>query len=88
LDLGESKPAKKTKAKKAAADRKRPWPAALRARVKSVADALEQANGPVTPTEMAALFARAKPEDVHEILETLLAMGLAHRGKTKGTYLP
>lgn len=36
----------------------------------------------------ASFFARAKPEDVQEILETLVAMGLAHRGKTKGTYLP
>ena len=37
---------------------------------------------------MAKRFTRANPADIAEILETLCTMGHAHRGKTKGTYLP
>ncbi|SRR6266704_2630305 len=43
---------------------------------------------PVTPETIAKGFARAKPNDISEMLETLCAMGHAHKGKRKGTFLP
>src|SRR6266404_9381393 len=39
----------------------------------------------VTPETMAKRFTRAKPADISEILETLCAMGHAHRGEVAGT---
>ena len=42
---------------------------------------------PVTAAELAQRFARAKPADVAEILDTLAALGRARRGDTQGTYL-
>jgi hypothetical protein len=43
---------------------------------------------PVTTAEMAKRFARARPADVGEILETLCAIGKARCGKANGTFLP
>ena len=68
-------------------------------RVKAVSTALATVKEPVTAPELAKSFARAKPADVGEILETLCAMGKARRGppstkatagqaNTQGTYLP
>jgi hypothetical protein len=57
-------------------------------RVKAVSVALNSYKEPVTPETLAKRFARAKPADVSEILETLCTTGHAHRGKMQGTYLP
>ena len=68
-------------------------------RVKAVSTTLATVKEPVTGPELAKLFARARPADVGEILETLCAMGKARRGppsakatagqaKTDGTFLP
>jgi hypothetical protein len=75
------------------------WPKTLSERVKAVSTALAGLKEPVTVTEMAKRFARAKALDVGEILETLCAVGKARRGppsakatagqaKAAGTYLP
>jgi hypothetical protein len=45
-------------------------------RVQAVEAALHR-NGAAAPAELAAQFKRAKPADVAEILETLVAMGRA-----------
>ena len=78
---------------------KLPWPKTLSERVKAVSTALAAVKEPVTASEMAKRFARARAADVGEILETLCAMGKARRGppsteaaagqaKTEGTFLP
>ncbi|HSU56010.1 MAG TPA: hypothetical protein VLT36_18280 [Candidatus Dormibacteraeota bacterium] len=54
----------------------------------SVSIALNSYKDPVTPETIAKRFARAKPADISEILETLCTMGHAHKGTPKGTYLP
>jgi hypothetical protein len=68
--------------------RKLAWPKTLSERVKSVSTALATGKEPVTAAEMAKRFARARPADVGEILETLCAVGKARRGATDQTYLP
>ena len=64
------------------------WPKSLSERVKAVSVALAGVKEAVTAAAVAKGFARARAEDVGEILETLCAMGHAHRGKDGGTYLP
>jgi hypothetical protein len=64
------------------------WPKTLSERVKAVSTALATVKEPVTAPDMAKRFARARPADVGEILETLCAMGKARRGKADGTFLP
>ena len=66
---------------------KRPWPAPLAQRAQAVEAALAAEPKPVTAAELATRFARAKAEDVAEILDTLAALGRARRGDAKGTYL-
>jgi hypothetical protein len=56
------------------------WPKTLSERVKAVSTALATVKEPVTATEMAKRFARARAADVGEILETLSAMGKSRRG--------
>jgi hypothetical protein len=46
------------------------------------------AKSAVTAADVAGGFSRAKATDVGEILETLCAVGRAHRGKVAGTFLP
>ena len=41
----------------------------------------------MTPAELTKRFARAKPAEVAEILETLAALGRARPGDEKGTYV-
>jgi hypothetical protein len=41
--------------------------------------ALQASPVPVTPTQLAKRFLRAKPADLAEILETLVTLGRAHR---------
>jgi hypothetical protein len=67
---------------------KLPWPKTLSERVKAVSTALATSKEPVTATEIAKRFARAKAADVGEILETLCAVGKARQGKADGTFLP
>ena len=64
------------------------WPKTLSERVKALSTALATLKEPVTAPEMARRFARARPADVGEILETLCAMGKARHGKGAGTFLP
>ena len=67
---------------------KLPWPKTLSERVKAVSTALATSKEPVTATEMAKRFARARAADVGEILETLCAVGKAQRGEADATFLP
>ena len=67
---------------------KQRWPKTLTERVKAVSAALGGVKEPVTTAQLAKHFARAKPADVGEILETLCAVGKARRGKADGTFLP
>jgi hypothetical protein len=64
------------------------WPKTLSERVKAVSTALAALKEPVTATELARRFARARVADVGEILETLCGIGKARRGQTEGTFLP
>jgi hypothetical protein len=66
---------------------KRPWPKPLAERAQAVEAALAAEPKPITAAELATRFARAKPADVAEILDTLAALGRARRGDTKGTFL-
>lgn len=72
---------KKPTAKKAA------WPATLAERAKAIESALVQADSPQTAAQLAQRFARAKPSDIQEILETLTALGKAHESDTKSAYV-
>ncbi|HEY5550525.1 MAG TPA: DNA methyltransferase, partial [Opitutaceae bacterium] len=67
--------------------KKQPWPASLAERTKAVEAALASAGSPQSAADIAKQFSRAKPADVSEILETLAALGRAHRGDGEGTYL-
>jgi hypothetical protein len=58
---------------------KEPWPKSLAERVPAVERALQSAAVPATPAILAKRFFRAKPEDLAEILETLVTLGRAHR---------
>jgi len=42
--------------------------------------ALASAGSPQTAVDLANQFSRAKPADIAEILETLAALGRAHKG--------
>ena len=81
LNLVQAKPTKKTKAAPAPAQRKTKtaWPKPLAERVQAVEAALHAAAAPVTPADLAKHFARAKPADILEILQTLETLGRAHR---------
>ena len=95
LDLGDSdgeptpKGAKKSKTKTAKPKRstKVAWPKTLAERVKAVEIALTSAEHPTTAIALAEQFLRAKPEDIQEILETLVALGRARPGDDKGTFV-
>ena len=70
----------KSKARKSKIkNRKSAWPKSLPERVQAVETALHAAAAPVAPADLAQQFARAKPADVAEILETLIAMGRARK---------
>jgi hypothetical protein len=71
--------AKSTKAKGEGRKAKEAWPKPLAERVAAVERALATAASPVTPAQLAKHFLRAKPADLAEILETLAALGRAHR---------
>jgi hypothetical protein len=73
--LGKDTRASKPKASEA----KEPWPKSLAERVTAVERALKASATPSTAAQLAKRFARAKPEDIAEILETLATLGRAHR---------
>jgi hypothetical protein len=89
LDLpppeAEAKPPRRGKPGKPA---KLNWPEALPDRVKAVSILLGKSKEPLTADQIAACFLNARRANVEEILETLCTMGQAHRGKSKGAYLP
>ena len=58
---------------------KMPWPKTLSERVQAVETALHAAGIPAAPAELSQQFARAKPESVTEILETLVTLGRARK---------
>jgi hypothetical protein len=64
------------------------WPKTMAERVMAVSGALAGVKEAVTAGDVARGFSRAKAADVGEILETLCAMGRAHKGKVEGTFLP
>jgi hypothetical protein len=64
------------------------WPKTMAERVMAVSVALAGVGEAVTAAEVARGFSRARAADVGEILETLCAVGRAHKGKVEGTYLP
>ena len=63
------------------------WPKSIAERAKAVEAALTAAKHPVTADDLARQFSRAKDKEVLEILETLAALGRAHQGDGKGTYV-
>jgi len=73
----ELKKGKEPKAKVSKAKSK--WPKTLAERVGAVDAALQASSAPVTAELLANRFARAKPEDIAEILETLATLGRAQR---------
>lgn len=78
----ESKPAKKSKAKKAAPAKRKgktAWPKSLPERVQAVESALHAAAAPIAPADLAKQFARANAHDVAEILKTLETLGRARK---------
>ncbi|MDB6035716.1 MAG: hypothetical protein JWM16_6054 [Verrucomicrobiales bacterium] len=79
LDLRPANPPKKSKTAPAKRKTKSAWPKALSERVQVVEAALHASSGPVDPSEVATQFARAKPEDILEILQTLETLGRARR---------
>jgi hypothetical protein len=83
LKLPESEPKNSRKARVRVG--KSTWPRSLVERVKAVKGALQAADSPVAPHELATLFLRAKPGQVAAILETLVAVGSAHRHGEKFT---
>jgi hypothetical protein len=64
------------------------WPKTMAERVMAVSGALGGVKEAVTAADVANGFSRAKAADAGEILETLCAVGRAHKGKVEGAYLP
>ncbi len=83
----DAKPVKPAQSKIKKPKSKIPWPKSIADRAKAVEAALTAAEQPVTAAKLAKQFARAKDKEVAEILETLAALGRAHVGDTKGTYV-
>ena len=86
LAVGESGDGKHGKAGKRMG--KLAWPKTMAERVMAVSGALAGVKEAVTAADVANGFSRAKAADVGEILETLCAVGRAHKGKVEGTFLP
>jgi hypothetical protein len=71
----------KTKSAKKAG--KTAWPKSLAERVQVVEAALHAIGTAALPQDLAQQFARAKPADVAEILETLVTLGRARQSGNK-----
>lgn len=63
------------------------WPKTLAERAKAIESALAAAETPQSAAQLAKLFTRAKPSDVEEILQTLVALSKAHESDMKGAYM-
>ncbi|HRJ47367.1 MAG TPA: hypothetical protein PKY38_08400, partial [Opitutaceae bacterium] len=87
LDDGPTPSKPKAKSLKPKAGAKAPWPKTIADRAKAVESALTAAEHPLTAKDLAKQFSRANENDVQEILETLAALGRAHPGDAKGTYV-
>ncbi|MDZ4286947.1 MAG: type IIL restriction-modification enzyme MmeI, partial [Prosthecobacter sp.] len=80
LDLPAKKAAGKSpKGKVKTAAVKVAWPKPLAERIRATEQALHAAGRAVSAEELTLQFLRAKPGDVQEILESLVALGRAHR---------
>jgi hypothetical protein len=79
LDLREPEMPKTKSKKSKAAPSKQAWPKTLNDRFAAIEAALHRAPSSFSPDDLAKQFARAKPADVEEILETLTTIGRAHR---------
>ena len=86
LAVGEARDGKSGKSGKKMG--KAVWPKTMAERVMAVSGALAGVKEAVTAADVARGFSRAKAADVGEILETLCAVGRAHKGKVAGTFLP
>ncbi len=62
------------------------WPKELAQQMQAVRDAVQQADGPQRPAQVAALFGRTKPVTVQPMLDTLTALALLRRTE-EGEYV-
>jgi hypothetical protein len=79
IALPDEAPAQATKAKTRVTKAKQPWPKTLAERTKALDALLATETQPLTTPEITKRFARAKEEDIQEILETLAALGRLRR---------
>jgi hypothetical protein len=79
LALPDEAPAQDTKPKTRVTKAKQPWPKTLAERTKALDALLATETKPLTTAEITKRFARAKEEDIQEILETLAALGRLRR---------
>lgn len=82
-----AKPGASGKSKIANRKSKIPWPKTLAERVRAVETALAAEERPATAAELTDRFSRAKAPDLREILQTLVTLGRARPGDTKGTFV-
>ena len=86
-----AKPAKKSgaapKAKIPNRKSKAAWPKTLSDRVRAVEAALAAEEKPATAAELTTRFARADAAVIAEILQTLVTLGRARPGDSKGTFV-
>jgi hypothetical protein len=91
LGFDENRPDSKSgvprKGKSGGRAKKAVWPKSIADRAKAVEAALTITEHPITAADLTKQFARAKDKEVVEILETLVALGRAHIGDVKGTYV-
>ncbi|NQV25001.1 MAG: hypothetical protein HQ518_11605 [Rhodopirellula sp.] len=73
----EDQPAAKGKGKKKAATKKLPLPKKLAEQVVAIRQQLATSREPLTATDMARRFSRAKPDQVEELLQSLTVLGSA-----------
>jgi hypothetical protein len=79
LALPDEAPAQDTKPKSRVTKAKQLWPKTLAERTKALDALLATETQPLTTPEITKRFARAKEEDIQEILETLAALGRLRR---------
>ncbi len=82
MPMTERKAEKKSKAKPAKPAKRKgklAWPKILSERVQAVETALHCAGGATTAEDLAKQFARAKPKEIAEILDTLETLGRARK---------
>ncbi|MEO7797421.1 MAG: DNA methyltransferase [Opitutaceae bacterium] len=86
-DTGKNPKASSGKSKLKIPKSKLPWPKSLADRVRAVETALAAEEKPVTAAALAKRFLRANPEDLAEILDTLVTLARARPGDIKGTFV-